>query len=55
MSQKLNQAMNKIAEPYVKLVLAVGQHDSDYVDAYYGPPKWQEDVKSAQKISRSDN
>ncbi len=49
MSQKLNQAMNKIAEPYVKLVLAVGQHDSDYVDAYYGPPKWQEDVKSAQK------
>ena len=22
---------------YVKLVLAVGQHDPDYVDAYYGP------------------
>src|SRR5690606_25094256 len=24
---------------YVKLVLAVGQHDPDYVDAYYGPPE----------------
>ena len=33
--------MNKIAEEYVKLVLAVGQHDADYVDAYYGPPEWK--------------
>ena len=31
--------MNTIAERYVKLVLAVGQHDSAYVDAYYGPPE----------------
>lgn len=30
--------MNSIAERYVQLVLAVGQHDPDYVDAYYGPP-----------------
>ena len=30
--------MNTIAERYVKLVLAVGQHDADYVDAFYGPP-----------------
>ena len=29
------------AERYVKLVLAVGQHDADYVDAYYGPPEWR--------------
>ncbi|HJX27527.1 MAG TPA: hypothetical protein VJ885_06410 [Thermoanaerobaculia bacterium] len=34
-------AMNRIAESYVKLVLAVGQHDADYVDAYYGPPEWR--------------
>ena len=27
-------AMNRIAASYVKLVLAVGQHDADYVDAY---------------------
>jgi len=31
----------EIAEAYVKLVLAVGQHDPDYVDAYYGPPEWK--------------
>jgi hypothetical protein len=30
-----------VAEQYVKLVLAVGQHDADYVDAYYGPPEWK--------------
>ena len=33
--------MNTIAEQYVKLVLALGQHDADYVDAYYGPPEWK--------------
>jgi hypothetical protein len=32
---------NQIAESYVKLVLAMGQHDADYVDAYYGPPEWK--------------
>lgn len=32
--------MTGLAERYVKLVLAVGQHDADYVDAYYGPPEW---------------
>lgn len=33
--------MDAIAEQYVKLVLRVGQHDADYVDAYYGPPEWR--------------
>lgn len=33
--------LNQIAEAYVKLVLAVGQHDGSYVDAYYGPAAWQ--------------
>ncbi len=33
-----NDSMNALAERYVKLVLALGQHDADYVDAYYGPP-----------------
>ena len=28
--------MNDLAERYVKLVLAMGRHDGDYVDAYYG-------------------
>jgi hypothetical protein len=33
--------MRVLAEEYVKLVLAVGQHDPDYVDAFYGPPEWR--------------
>lgn len=33
--------MSPIAESYVKLVLELGRHDSDYVDAYYGPPEWK--------------
>jgi hypothetical protein len=34
-----------LAERYVKLVLAMGEHDADYVDAYYGPPEWREEAK----------
>ena len=41
--------MNRIAEQYVKLVLAVGQHDADYVDAYYGPENWQTEVQASKK------
>ena len=37
--------MNPMAERYVKLVLALGQYDADYVDAYYGPPEWRRDAK----------
>ena len=40
--------MNKIAEGYVKLVLAMGQHDPDYVDAYYGPPEWKKEMDAAK-------
>ncbi len=36
--------MNDLAERYVRLVLAMGQHDTDYVDAYYGPAEWRADV-----------
>jgi len=45
--------MNRGAEEYVRLVLAVGEHDPDYVDAYYGPPRWREEVKS-QKLALND-
>ena len=34
-------SMDTIAEQYVRLTLAVGQHDADYVDAYYGPSEWK--------------
>ena len=33
--------MNSIAERYVKLVLHVGQHDANFVDAYYGDESWK--------------
>ena len=32
--------MDQIAEEYVHLVLAMGEHDADYVDAYFGAPEW---------------
>jgi hypothetical protein len=38
---KETNAMQSLAEEYVKLVLAVGQHDPDYVDAFYGPAEWK--------------
>jgi hypothetical protein len=34
------------AETYVKLVLALGQHDADFVDAYIGPPEWREQAEA---------
>jgi hypothetical protein len=37
--------MDDIAERYVRLVLALGNHDSDYVDAYYGPDAWRAEAR----------
>ena len=39
--------LNVVAESYVRLALAVGQHDRDYVDAYYGPTAWKIEAESA--------
>jgi hypothetical protein len=39
-------SLDAIAERYVKLTLAVGEHDQNYVDAYYGPPEWRTAAKS---------
>lgn len=36
--------LQRLAEAYARLVLAVGKHDSDYVDAFYGPAEWKEDA-----------
>jgi hypothetical protein len=41
-------SMDSIAQQYVRLVLALGQHDRDYVDAYYGPPEWKKEAESAK-------
>src|SRR5439155_27275249 len=41
--------MNAIAERYVRLVLALGQHDPDYVDAFYGPADWKTEAEQQKK------
>src|ERR1700751_5500849 len=42
-------AMNDVAERYVHLVLALGQHDPDYVDAFYGPAEWKTQAEKEKK------
>ncbi len=37
--------IDPIAERYVRLALALGEHDSDYVDAYFGPAEWRDEVR----------
>src|ERR1051326_90192 len=41
--------MNAIAEKYAHLVLALGQHDRDYVDAFYGPAEWKTKAEKEKK------
>lgn len=36
--------MDAIARQYVLLVLALGRHDANYVDAYYGPAEWRDEA-----------
>jgi hypothetical protein len=36
-SARATDTMNAVAERYARLVLAHGQDDPDYVDAFYGP------------------
>lgn len=41
--------MDKLAERYVHLALALGLHDTDYVDAYYGPAEWKTEAAAEKK------
>jgi hypothetical protein len=41
--------LDAVAEGYVRLVLAVGQHDGDYVDAYYGPEALRAEATAAKQ------
>ncbi|MEE9311745.1 MAG: hypothetical protein V3V10_04960 [Planctomycetota bacterium] len=42
-------SLNAIGEDFVKLALAVGQHDAAFVDAYHGPEEWAQAAKSATR------
>lgn len=37
--------LDQMAESYVRLCLAAGVHDRDFVDAYHGPSEWQQQAK----------
>jgi hypothetical protein len=41
--------MSGIAERYAHLVLSLGQHDPDYVDAFYGPAEWKTQAEKEKK------
>lgn len=41
-------AFDSAGERYTKLVLALGQHDAAYVDAFYGPKEWAEEAAAAK-------
>ncbi|HEX4638080.1 MAG TPA: hypothetical protein VH170_01190 [Chthoniobacterales bacterium] len=43
------EPMNAIGEKYAHLVLALGQHDPDYVDAFYGPAEWKTQAEKEKK------
>jgi len=46
--QQHAEAMDSIAARYVRLALAVGEHDAAYVDAYFGPQEWRKEVEEAE-------
>lgn len=39
--EKEKISLDEIAENYVRIVLRIGQYDTDFVDAYYGPEEWK--------------
>jgi hypothetical protein len=41
--------MDAVAERYAHVVLSVGQHDPDYVDAFYGPAEWKTQAAKEKK------
>ena len=38
--------LDAVSPEYVRLILGVGEHEEGYVDAYYGPPELQAQVKA---------
>src|SRR6266550_6821585 len=48
-SEQKNHSVDAVAEQYAHLVLALGQHDPDYVDAFYGPAEWKTQAEKEKK------
>jgi hypothetical protein len=47
-----NQKLNSLAIKYVKLGLTIGQYDSDFVDAYYGPDSLKPKTEPAKEFPK---
>ncbi len=45
-SHALGDRFDDEAERFVRLVLAYGEHEDGYVDAYFGPETWAEEAKA---------
>ncbi|MEJ2383552.1 MAG: hypothetical protein P8Y54_04055 [Xanthomonadales bacterium] len=43
------RALDGQAERFVHLALELGLHDTDYVDAYLGPPEWRDAARAANR------
>ncbi|HEY0446436.1 MAG TPA: hypothetical protein VGD19_08270 [Allosphingosinicella sp.] len=44
-----NDSLDEIAADYVQMTLEIGEREKGYVDAYYGPPEWQDAAKAAPR------
>ena len=38
-------SLDGAARDYVRLTLAIGAHEKDYVDAYFGQPAWKTEAE----------
>jgi hypothetical protein len=47
-------SLDRIAEDYVKLQLAIGEKEEGYIDAYYGPPEWQAEARARAAAATLD-
>ena len=45
------EAMNALAEDYVRLILDIGEVEEGYVDAYYGPEEWLAEAKATPETT----
>ena len=48
-SEESAASLDVIGEAFVKLALALGEHDKAFVDAYHGPAEWADTAKSEQR------
>ena len=45
------RAHDDLGAAYVRLALAIEQHQPGYLDAYFGPPAWKREAEAAGKLS----